>query len=122
MFNKEALEKELRITGAMLMLVGGLFEITPPIQDFMGGQSSSVSAWNIMLTVIVIVGVIAVWRDYALAGGILSVVIGAWIIVLEGGAFGLSAAICTLFFIGGAVSIFAGILKMVQQSKSAKAL
>jgi hypothetical protein len=121
MFNKEALEKELRITGALLMLVGGLFEITPPIQDFISGQSSSVSAWNIILTVVVIVGVVAVWRDYALAGGILSVVIGAWIIVLEGGAFGLSAAVCTLFFIGGVISIFAGILKIVQQSKSGRA-
>jgi hypothetical protein len=119
MFNREALEKELRITGAMLMLVGGLFEITPSIQDLVNGQPS-VSAWNIIITVIVIVGIIAVWRDYALAGGILSLIIGAWIIILEGGAFGLSSAICTLFFIGGAISILAGILKIIQQSKSAR--
>jgi hypothetical protein len=121
MFNREILEKELRITGAMLMLVGGLFEITPPIQDFLNGQSSSLSAWKIILTIIVIVGILAVWRGYALAGGILSIVIGAWIIILEGGAFGLSSAISTLFFIGGVISILAGGLKISQQSKSAKA-
>jgi hypothetical protein len=120
MFNKEILVKELRITGAVLMLVGALFEITPLIQDLMNGQSSSLSAWNVILTIIVIAGIVVVWKDYALAGGILSIVIGAWIIVLEGGAFGLSSAISTLFFIGGAMSILAGILKIVQQPKSAK--
>lgn len=120
MFNKEILLKELRITGAMLMLVGALFEITPLIQDLMNGQSSSLSAWNVILTVIVIAGIVVVWKDYALAGGILSIIIGAWIIVLEGGAFGLSSAISALFFIGGAMSILAGILKIVQQPKSAK--
>jgi len=120
MFNKEILVKELRITGAVLMLVGALFEITPLIQDLMNGQSSSLSAWNVILTIIVIAGIVVVWKDYALAGGILSIVIGAWIIVLEGGAFGLSSAISTLFFIGGAISILAGILKIVQQPKSAK--
>lgn len=120
MFNKEILVKELRITGAVLMLVGALFEITPLIQDLMNGQSSSLSAWNVILTIIVIAGIVVVWKDYALAGGILSIVIGAWIIVLEGGAFGLSSAISTLFFIGGTISILAGILKIVQQPKSAK--
>jgi predicted metal-binding membrane protein len=120
MFNKEILVKELRITGAVLMLVGALFEITPLIQDLMNGQSSSLSAWNVILTIIVIAGIVVVWKDYALAGGILSIVIGAWIIVLEGGAFRLSSAISTLFFIGGAISILAGILKIVQQPKSAK--
>jgi len=120
MFNKEILVKELRITGAVLMLVGALFEITPLIQDLMNGQSSSLSAWNVILTIIVIAGIVVVWKDYALAGGILSIIIGAWIIVLEGGAFGLSSAISTLFFIGGAISILAGILKIVQQPKSAK--
>jgi hypothetical protein len=120
MFNKEILVKELRITGAVLMLVGALFEITPLIQDLMNGQSSSLSAWNVILTIIVIAGIVVVWKDYALAGGILSIVIGAWIIVLEGGAFGLSSAISTLFFIGGAISILAGILKVIQQPKSAK--
>ena len=120
MFNKEILVKELRITGAVLMLVGALFEITPLIQDLMNGQSSSLSAWNVILTIIVIAGIVVVWKDYALAGGILSIVIGAWIIVLEGGAFGLSSAISTLFFIGGAMSILAGVLKIVQQPKSAK--
>ena len=120
MFNKEILVKELRITGAVLMLVGALFEVTPLIQDLMNGQSSSLSAWNVILTIIVIAGIVVVWKDYALAGGILSIIIGAWIIVLEGGAFGLSSAISTLFFIGGAISILAGILKIVQQPKSAK--
>jgi len=120
MFNREVLEKELRITGALLMLVGGLFEITPPIQDFLNGQSSSMSAWKIILTIIVIVGIIAVWIGYALAGGILSIIIGAWIIVLEGGGFGLALAISTLFFLGGVISILAGLLKIVQQSKSGK--
>jgi len=120
MFNREVLEKELRITGVLLMLVGGLFEITPPIQDFLNGQSSSMSAWKIILTIIVIVGIIAVWIGYALAGGILSIIIGAWIIVLEGGGFGLALAISTLFFLGGVISILAGLLKIVQQSKSGK--
>ena len=121
MFNREVLEKELRITGVLLMLVGGLFEITPPIQDFLNGQSSSMSAWKIILTIIVIVGIIAVWIGYALAGGILSIIIGAWIIVLEGGGFGLAVAVSTLFFLGGIISILAGLLKIVQQSKSGKA-
>lgn len=124
MFNKEILVKELRITGAMLMLVGGLFEITPRIQDLMNGHSSSLTAWNVILTVIVIAAIVVVWKDYALAGGIISIILGAWIIVLGGGAFGLSSAITsaisTLFFIGGAISILAGILKIVPQPQSAK--
>jgi hypothetical protein len=102
------------------MLVGGLFEFTPGLDSFLKGQYSSVSAWSIVIGIIIIVGIVAVWMDYALAGGILSIIIGAWVIILEGGG-GLVPAVSTLFFLGGVVSIMAGGLKIIRQSKSTKA-
>jgi hypothetical protein len=102
------------------MLVGGLFEFAPGLDSLLKGQYSSVSAWSIILAVIIIVGIVAVWQDYALAGGILSIIIGAWVIILEGGGFGLAPAVSTLFFLGGIVSILAGFSKIIRQSKNAK--
>jgi hypothetical protein len=112
MSSREILQKELRITGALLMLIGGLFEITIPLQDFVSKQSSSLAVWNFVLGIIVFIGIIVIWSDYSLAGGILGIIIGVWIIILEGGVFGLSSAIITLLIIGGIVSISAGILKI----------
>lgn len=103
------------------MLVGGLFEFTPGLDSLLRGQNASVSAWDIVLAIIIIVGIVAVWRDFALAGGILSIIIGAWVIILEGGAFGLAPAVSTLFFLGGVVSIWAGVSKIIRQSRSTKA-
>lgn len=112
MFNKEIFLVELRVIGAMIMLAGAFFEVNPLVQNLINGHYSS-SAWNGIIAVIIIAAVVVVLKNYALAGGILGITTGVWVIVLAGGVFGLSAAIITLLFIGGAISILAGFPKIL---------
>ena len=112
MFNKEILLVELRVVGAMIMLVGAFFEVNPLVENLINGHSSS-SVWNGIIVVVIIAAVVVVLKNYALAGGILGITTGVWIIVLEGGVFGVSAAIITLLFIEGAISILAGFPKIL---------
>jgi hypothetical protein len=111
-FNREILLVELRVIGAMIMLAAAFFEVNPLVQNLINGHSS-LSAWNGIIAVIIIAAVVVVLKNYALAGGILGITAGVWIIILEGGVVGVSAAIITLLFIGGAISILAGFPKIL---------
>jgi hypothetical protein len=113
------LRREFRLVAPLLMLGGTLMNFLPTLDYLLKGVYDSLSAWNITLTIVMIVAIVIVLRDYGFIGGFLSFVVVAIVPIINGGGFDNVPMVMILLFLGGITSMSEALIRAMKSAREA---
>ena len=74
--------KETKALSVVFMLVGGLLEFTLPMKYIPDGLYYAVPEQNLILAILALIGCIMMWTGYQIAGGMLGIMAGMWMLTV----------------------------------------